>query len=234
MRIASGLDLYSPAFENMEKKAMAIVDNYIDANRDKLKLAVMSVTGKGIGSDEEVEFVADDLLYFIFANIEFDEGYVDRFVKQNVTPNALEDLSKRFTGNHTENHKLETSEHDLNTPAFEELENKTFVIIDSFVDQKLGVNDPKSDEMSHFLFENLSFDPESVNRFLAFHLNERYLSDVVSDYLDYLEGKKFAVASKPSQIVEKIRLIASAIENSKNPSRSLVAADLQKVLSLLK
>lgn len=35
----------------------------------------------------------------------------------------------------------------------------------------------------------------------------------------------------PSQLSERLRRIASAIDNSKNPDRALVAAELQKVVA---
>jgi hypothetical protein len=38
---------------------------------------------------------------------------------------------------------------------------------------------------------------------------------------------------KPSQMAQKLRQIASAIDNSKNPRRDLVAADLRRIVAVI-
>jgi len=52
---------------------------------------------------------------------------------------------------------------------------------------------------------------------------------MIKDALDALQQG----ASSPSRVSSALRRIASAIENSKNPSRELVARDLQDLVDRL-
>lgn len=142
---------------------------------------------------------------------------------------------------------------DLHSPAFEDMENHAFEIIDRFIDENIskvkllvmrtekeGITDEEveevADELAKFIFSNVNnFDPDHIDRFIKFYINERTLPNYINKYLDYLDEQRIRGASvKPVQVVEELRLIAAAIDRSNNPSIELVVQDLHRILASIR
>lgn len=144
---------------------------------------------------------------------------------------------------------------DLHSPSFEKMEDEAFRVIDKFIDDNIdkvkltvmraegaGIgDDPQelesiADELAYFIFSNLKFDPQYIDRFIKFHVNERTLPDYINQYLDSLKvARPVTLGSlKPVEVVDVLRKIATAIDNSENPSCEMVVHDLNQVLNSLR
>jgi hypothetical protein len=92
-------------------------------------------------------------------------------------------------------------------------------------------------ELSDYVFEEVILDSGHTKRFFDFYLKSQG-QDIVNKFIDEYEhgqlGKFDGERISSNKVATMLNQIASAIENSKNPSRSLVASDLQRVLRLLK
>jgi polyhydroxyalkanoate synthesis regulator phasin len=83
--------------------------------------------------------------------------------------------------------------------------------------------------LGDLIYDNIELDPNQLERFVNFYVNDQKLGDMVDDVVDDIATHESIYS--PNKISTALRGIANKIDASQKPSVTLVIDDLRRILS---